>query len=253
MLEPGSSLIMTADSQKILTHEIENNDHPEARISITGRAVRSNFVGQDRKQLDLWGELLGMKDKLKNFVDASTQLAEEVKVLQQQLREEREQSRRLELKLQESEREKSGGEAGRDRGPGVRRSEAPAPVERESERVPQHRTYTDVARRDGAQWRPVNQDLKARREYRTKILMVTGLPKYNRPTGEWVRQQFEGTRIFEDVKIKDGGVTQFQTRNGFQMTQVEVESEEVATLVFRCDMRHNVLRECTSSRTDQKI
>ena len=83
MLEPGSLLIMTADSQKILTHEMENDDHPEARISITGRAVRSNFVGQDRKQLDLWGELLGMKDKLKNFVDASTQLAEEVKVLQQ--------------------------------------------------------------------------------------------------------------------------------------------------------------------------
>ena len=136
------------------------------------------------------------------------------------------------MKLQESEREKSGGEAGRDRGPGVRRSEAPAPVERESERA-QHCTYAGVARRDGAQWRPVNQDLKARREYRTKILMVTGLPKYNRPTGEWVRQQFEGTRIFEDVKIKDGGVTQFQTRNGFQMTQVEVESEEVATLVLR--------------------
>lgn len=70
---------MTADSQKILTHEIENNDHPEARISITGRAVRSNFVGQDRKQLDLRGQLLGMKHKLKNFVNASTQLAEESK------------------------------------------------------------------------------------------------------------------------------------------------------------------------------
>jgi hypothetical protein len=79
----------------------------------------------------------------------------------------------------------------------------------------------------------VDQEAKERREYRTKTLMVTGLPKCNQPTVEWLRQQFQGTRVLEEAKIKEGGITQFQTRNGSSMTQVEVESEEVATAVLR--------------------